>query len=162
LFVIDRGEAAEPAAAAERANSLAGQFIFDDQVHFVRDDYQGERILRLAKYASEHWNPGMLKDAGLTLARYKFDNFVKEIYLDSDTKIGLLSGAPFDDPALWFLTNDQIARARKVVNSIAGSRRLLAHSLITPKQPGWMEKVDRCIAEVKPDSWKGYTIGDPS
>ena len=131
LFVIDRAEAAEPAAAAERTNSLAGQFIFDDQVHFVRDDYQGERILRLAKYASEHWNPDMLKDAGLTLARYKFDNFVKEIYLDSDTKIGLLSGAPFDDPALWFLTNDQIARTRKVVNGIAGSRRLLAHSLIT-------------------------------
>ena len=25
-----------------------------------------------------------------------------------------------------------------------------------------MEEVDRCIAEVKPDSWKGYTIGDPS
>src|SRR5215472_15348107 len=156
------GMAAEPDAAAERTNSLAGQFIFDDQVHFVRDDYQGERILRLAKYASEHWNPDMLKDAGLTIARYKFDNFVKEIFLDSDTKIGLLSGAPFDDPALWFLTNDQIARARKVVNSIAGSRRLLAHSLITPKQSGWMEEVDRCIAEVKPDSWKGYTIGDPS
>jgi predicted TIM-barrel fold metal-dependent hydrolase len=162
LFVIDRAEAAEPAAAAERTNSLAGQFIFDDQVHFVRDDYQGERILRLAKFASEHWNPDMLKDAGLTLARYKFDNFVKEIFLDSDTKIGLLSGAPFDDPALWFLTNDQIARARKVVNAIAGSRRLLAHSLITPGQPGWMEEVDRCIAEVRPDSWKGYTIGDPS
>jgi len=156
LFVIDRAEAAEPAAAAERTNALAGQFIFDDQVHFVRDDYQGERILRLAKYASEHWNPVMLKDAGLTVARYKFDNFVKEIFLDSDTKIGLLSGAPFDDPSLWFLTNDQIARARKMVNAVAGSRRLLAHSLVTPGQPGWMEEVDRCIAEVKPDSWKGY------
>ena len=24
-----------------------------------------------------------------------------------------------------------------------------------------MEEVDRCIAEVKPNSWKGYTIGDP-
>src|SRR5262252_1626529 len=162
LFVIDRAEAAEPEAAAERTNSLAGQFIFDDQVHFVRDEYQGERMLRLGKYASEHWNPAMLKDVGLTLARYKFDNFVKEIYLDSDTKIGLLSGAPFDDPALWFLSNDQIARGRKVVNAIAGSRRLLSHSLITPGQPGWMEEVDRCIAEVKPDSWKGYTIGDPS
>jgi hypothetical protein len=121
LFVIDRAEAAEPEAAAERTNSLAGQFIFDDQVHFVRDDYQGERILRLAKYASEHWNPDMLKDAGLTLARYKFDNSVKEIYLDSDTKIGLLSGAPFDDPALWFLTNDQIAAMPLTVTSRAAS-----------------------------------------
>src|SRR5262249_29157321 len=113
LFEIDRAEAAEPGAAAERANSLAGPFFFGDQVHVVRDDYKGERILRRAKYASEHWNRGMLKDAGLTPERYKFDNFVKEIYLDSDTKIGLLSGAPFDDPALWFLSNDQIAHARK-------------------------------------------------
>src|SRR6201993_77958 len=43
LLAVARAEAAEPAAAAERTNSLAGQFIFDDQVHFVRDDYQGER-----------------------------------------------------------------------------------------------------------------------
>src|SRR5260370_20978597 len=62
LFVIDRAEAAEPAAAAERTNSLAGQFIFDHPVHFVRDGYQGERILRLPEYASEPWNPDMLND----------------------------------------------------------------------------------------------------
>jgi len=161
LFAVARAEAAEPGAAAERANGLAGQFIFDDQVHFVRDDFQGEKLLDLAKYASVHWNPDMLKDAGMTLARYKFDNFVKEVYVDSDTKIALLSGAPFDDPNWWFLSNDQMAQARKTVNSLAGSRRLLAHSLITPKQPGWTEEVDRCIAEVKPESWKGYTIGDP-
>ena len=37
------------------------------------------------------------------LERYKFQNFVKEIYFDSDTKIGLLSGAPFDDPSKWLL-----------------------------------------------------------
>jgi hypothetical protein len=24
-----------------------------------------------------------------------------------------------------------------------------------------MDEVDRCIAKIKPDSWKGYTIGDP-
>jgi uncharacterized protein len=29
------------------------------------------------------------------------------------------------------------------------------------KQPGWLEEVDRCVAAVKPESWKGYTIGDP-
>jgi hypothetical protein len=59
------------------------------------------------------------------------------------------------------LTNDQIAMARASINKISGSRRLLAHSVITPKRAGWMDEVDRCIATVKPDSWKGYTIGDP-
>jgi hypothetical protein len=31
---------------------------------------------------------------------------------------------------------------------------------VTPGQPGWLEQVDRAIAELKPDSFKGYTIGD--
>ncbi|HYZ40698.1 MAG TPA: amidohydrolase family protein [Stellaceae bacterium] len=162
VFEVSPAEAAQPEAAAERANSLAGQFILDDQVHFVRDDYNVPDILFLAKYAGQYWNTGLLKDSyGLSLDRYKFDNFLKEIYLDSDTKIGLLSGAPFDNRAEWFLTNDQIKQAADTVNSIAGSKRLLFHSVITPLQPGWMEEVDRCIAEVKPNSWKGYTIGDP-
>ena len=33
--------------------------------------------------------------------------------------------------------------------------------MITPKQPGWMEEVDKAIESYKPDSWKSYTIGDP-
>src|SRR5215468_10517326 len=34
VFDVSAAEAAEPAAAAERANGLASQFILDDQVHF--------------------------------------------------------------------------------------------------------------------------------
>jgi len=128
----------------------------------VRDDYRVEDILGLARYAGQHWNPSLLQDAlGVSLDRYKFENFLKEVYLDSDTKVALLSGAPFDNPAAWFLSNDQIKLANQTVNSIAGSKRLLFHSLFTPAQPGWMEEVDRYIAEVKPNSWKDYTIGDP-
>ncbi len=162
VFDVSEAEAAEPDAAAARAREHAGQFVFDDQLHFVRDDYKFEGLIGLAKYAAEYWNPSIAKDRyGLTLDRYKFDNFLKEIYLDSDTEIGLLSGAPFDDPANWLLTNDQIKQAADTVNSIAGTRRLYYHSVITPRQPGWMDEVERCIATVKPNSWKGYTIGDP-
>jgi len=162
LFSVDRAEAAQPDAAAARAAGLARQFVFDDQLHFVRDDYPWQGLSDLAKYAAAHWNPAMQKDAvGLGIDRYKFDNFLKEVYLDSDTRVGLLSGAPFDDPANWFLTNDQIRQAADTVNRIAGRQRLLCHSLFTPKQPGWLDEVDRCIATVRPTSWKGYTIGDP-
>ena len=159
VFDVGPTEAAQPDAAAARAASTSKQFIFDDQLHFVRDDYSNEALLGLAEYAVKNWNVG--KDAPMTLDRYKFDNFLKEIYLDSDTTVGLLSGAPFDDPSKWFLTNDQIKQAAQTVNSIAGGRRLLFHSLFTPKQPGWMEETERCIEVVKPTSWKGYTIGDP-
>lgn len=161
IFRVVEAEAAEPDMAEARRQSLKEQFIFDAQTHFVRDDFAQEGLLNLGKFASEHWNPAMLKDTGLTLQRYKFQNYLKEIFLDSDTKVALLSGAPFDDPTWELLSNDQMAAARASINKVADSRRLLCHAVITPGKPDWMEEVDRCLAEVKPDSWKGYTIGDP-
>src|SRR2546430_1556987 len=63
--------------------------------------------------------------------------------------------------AAFLAMNDNYGNAFELVNDFAGSRRLLAHSVITPKQPGWMEEVDKAIEVYKPDSWKSYTIGDP-
>ena len=160
VFEVSEAEAADRDMADERAKRLSSQFIFDDQTHFVRDDFDKEGLLGLGKYAVEHWNPGMASTP-MTLARYKFENYLKEIYLDSDTKIALLSGAPFDDPSWWLLSNGQIRDARGAINNIAGTKRMFAHSLFTPGQEGWMDQVDLAIAEYKPDSWKGYTVGDP-
>jgi len=75
--------------------------------------------------------------------------------------MALLSGAPFDDPSWWLLSNEQIAKAREMVNDFAGSRRLLAHSVITPKQPGWMDEVDKAIAVYNLIHGSRTTIGDP-
>ena len=161
VFQVEAAEPRDPEMMLARAQSLAGQFIFDVQTHFVRDDFKHEELLGLAQFAAEHWNPKMKEEGVNSLARYKFQNYVKEIYYDSDTSLALLSGAPFDDPTWWFLSNEQIVKARELINGFAGGRRLLAHTVITPKQPGWMDEVDKEIAVYKPDSWKGYTIGDP-
>ena len=161
VFQVAPAEAREPELMLARAQTLAGQFIFDVQTHFVRDDFNHAELLGLSKFASEHWNPKMKEEGVSSLARYKFQNYVKEIYYDSDTNLALLSGAPFDDPSWWLLSNEQIVKARELINDFAGSRRLLAHSVITPKQPGWMDEVDKAIEVYKPNSWKGYTIGDP-
>ena len=165
VFDVTEAEAADREMSDERAKLLSGQFIFDDQTHFVRDEFDKEGLLGLGDYASKNWNPAMIdeKKGGvpLTLARYKFQNYMKEIFIDSDTKVALLSGAPFDDPSWWLLSNDQIAGARDAVNNIAGTRRMFSHFVFTPNYPGWMEEVDRAIAELKPDGWKGYTVGDP-
>ena len=160
VWNVSEAEAADKDMANERAQRLSGQFIFDDQTHFVRDDFDKEGLLGLGKYAVEHWNPGMAQTP-MTLARYKFENYMKEIFMDSDTKVALLSSAPFDDPSWYLLFNDQLRDARAAVNSIAGSRRMLCHSVITPGQKGWMDEVDMAIEQYRPDSWKGYTIGDP-
>jgi predicted TIM-barrel fold metal-dependent hydrolase len=160
VFEVTAAEAADPDMLAARGDALSHQFIFDDQTHFVHDDFDQEGLLGLGVFASEHWNPG-LDASQLSLAYYKFENYVKQIFFNSDTKVALLSGAPFDDPAWWLLPNDQIKEAVDMMNGFAGSRRMLGHFVITPGQDGWMDEVDRAIDTISPDGWKAYTIGDP-
>jgi hypothetical protein len=158
IYNVARAEATDPGVADARASSLAKQFIFDCQTHFVRDDYKTD-ITGITKFAKAHWNPDM--EGEITLDRLKFSNYIKEIFVDSDTDVVILSGSPVDDDVNLFLTNDQIASARKSVNTVAGSRRMLAHGIIQPKSEGWLDDVDYAIEELGVDSWKGYTIGDP-
>jgi predicted TIM-barrel fold metal-dependent hydrolase len=158
IYSVAHAEASEPGAAADRAGSLANQFIFDCQTHFVRDDYTTD-ITALRQFAKDHWNPDIEDD--ITLDRLKFDNYVKEIFVDSDTKVALLSGTPVDDEVNMFLSNEQIAAARRSINTVARSRRMLAHSIIQPKEPDFLDAVDHALEVLEPDSWKGYTIGDP-
>ena len=80
--------------------------------------------------------------------------------MDSDTKVALLSNSPSDVPEDWFIPQDQVFKTREMVNKQAGTRRMLAHFTITPGQPGWLDQVDAAIERYKPDSWKGYTVGD--
>jgi len=159
LFDVSEAEAADVAMAQERAGALQGQFVFDVQTHFVRDDYTQEGFLGFLKHGAEIWKTG--DPNKITLYNVKFENYVRQIYLNSDTAVALLSGAPFDDKSWEFLTNQAIAEAVKMVNRTAGSTRLLGHAVVTPGQPGWMDEVDRALAERPPASWKMYTIGDP-
>jgi uncharacterized protein len=161
LFEVSEAEAAEPERVADRAKALQGQFIFDDQTHFVHDKFQQKGLLGLAVFAAEHWNPALTDKEKSDLYYYKFENYVRQIFLNSDTSVALLSGAPFDDPAWWLLPNEQIIEAVDIVNRIAGTRRMLGHAVVTPGQPGWLDAVDRAIDSLHPDSWKLYTIGDP-
>jgi len=160
-FGVSEAEASDLDAAGERLATYKGQFIFDDQTHFVRDDFKQDGLLGLTKWAEgAKVNPN-INSVPMDLSRYKMENYLKEIFLDSETTIALLSGAPFDDPAWWLISNDAIQDACRTVNKMAGTVRMLGHAVITPKYPNWMDEVDRAIAELKPVSWKAYTIGDP-
>ena len=80
--------------------------------------------------------------------------------MDSDTKVSLLSNSPSETPEDWFIPQEQVFLTREKVNKEAGSRRMLAHFTFTPGWPGWLDKVDEAVERFKPDSWKGYTVGD--
>jgi uncharacterized protein len=160
LFAVSEAEAATPELAEQRAQAMAGQFVMDTHTHFLRDDTRLTGFVNMrAAVGKSGWNQ-QIGDKPQTIADLKFDNYFKEIYLDSDTKVALITNSPSEVPEDWFLTQDQVFQTREKVNKEAGTRRMLAHFTITPGWDGWLEAIDRAIELYKPDSWKGYTIGD--
>lgn len=160
LYTVSRAEAQTPEAAAARQSSLAGQFIMDVHTHFLRPDTRIMTFVQQRRAVGQAgWNPALV-GREQTIADLMEANWFKEVFLDSDTSVAMISGAPSDDPQDWFLTNDMKFDARKRVNDAAGTRRVMSHAIFTPGQPGWMDEVERCIEQLRPDSWKGYTVGD--
>jgi uncharacterized protein len=158
-FDVTRAEAATPAQAQERADGLRDQFIMDMHTHFLRDDTRIQTFVRQREAVGKAgWNP-QLVGKPQTIEDLKWNNYFKEVFLDSDTKVALISSAPSDVPQDWFLTNEMAIAARDRVNREAGSRRMMAHAIFTPGQPGWLEALEAALA-ARPDSIKGYTIGD--
>ena len=156
IFDVSRAEASTPAMAQERADALKDQFIMDMHTHFLRDDTRIQTFVRQREAVGKAgWNPELVGKPQ-TIEDLKWNNYFKEIFLDSDTKIALISSAPSDIPQDWFLTNEMTIAARDRVNKEAGSRRMMAHAIFTPGQPGWLEALEHAFS-MKPDSIKGYT-----
>jgi len=160
LYAVSRAEAATPEMANERANALKSQFIMDMHTHFLRDDTRIMGFVAQREAVGKAgWNP-LLAGKPQTIEDLKFPNYFKEIYLDSDTKIALISGSGSEDPRDWFLTNEMKNDARTKVNKEAGTKRMYSHAIFMPGMPGWLDKVDHDLEVLKPDSFKGYTVGD--
>ena len=124
FFDASPAEAATPAMADERAGALKDQFIMDMHTHFLRDDTRIMNFVAMrAAVGKAGWNKS-LADKEQSIDDLKYDNYVKEVFLDSDSKIVLISSAPSDIEQDWFLTNEQMAQARDKVNQRFGSRRL--------------------------------------
>jgi hypothetical protein len=159
LFAATAAEATTPDLAQARADGLKNQFIMDMHTHFLRDDTRLTSFVNMrTSVGKSGWNKD-LTGKEQTLEDLKYDNYVKEMFYDSDTKIALISSAPSDIPRDWFLTNEQMAAARAKVNKAAGTRRLFSHMIFTPGQPGWLDQLEAGLA-LKPESVKGYTVGD--
>jgi uncharacterized protein len=197
FFDVDPIEMFEPTAYAQ-AGAPRDLFVFDDQLHMVRGSQAraGMALRALAQGPSagggrnpmnpqdlrdEHgnawgvWNPALV---GLpnTPDNFLITQFIKDVYLDSQVTVGLLSNVtasvinldnqPRRAPrnvgeALSgeILTAAQTAAARNFVNEISGSTRMLAHGLLYVGR-GNLEYIQRQIDENKPDSWKGYNVSN--
>ncbi len=160
LFDASLAEAATPDLANERAAGLSGQYVIDGHTHFLRDDTRLMNFVKMRDAVGKSgWNKS-LAEKEQTIDDLKYNNYIKEMYMDSDTKVALLSNSPSEVPEDWFIPQEQVFATREKVNKEAGTRRMLAHFTFTPGWPGWLDKVDEAVERFKPDSWKGYTVGD--
>jgi predicted TIM-barrel fold metal-dependent hydrolase len=160
LYEVLKGEERNLELAQARADGLKGEFVMDMHTHFLRDDTRLEGFVRSREAVGKAgWNPG-LAGKPQTIEDLKFANYFKEIFLDSDTKMACISGSYSVDERDSFLTNRMKFDARERVNREAGGRRMFSHAIFTPGWAGWLDKFDQENETLKPDSWKGYTIGD--
>jgi uncharacterized protein len=161
FFAVDPVEAVESAAADEARPT--DQFVFDIQTHHVAAPRQFPWLLGLRKMGRP-WNRELEKDRG-TMEDLYLGNYVKEIFLDSDTSVAVISGIPSATDAGNILPPDKMAETRDVVNRLTASQRLVAHGLAAPnKGPRDLDEMRRQAADLKISAWKCYTglpFGDP-
>jgi hypothetical protein len=198
FFNVSLIEMFEPAAYAAAAPPQ-DLFVFDDQLHFVRGSKPSPAGLRaIAQGPSSAptvkanpfnrqgqldergeswgvWNPALV---GLPIdpAYAHITRFIKDVYLDSQVTIGLLSNvtasmvqiegekarAPRNAEEAQrgeILTAAQTAAARNFINDIAGSTRMLCHGMLYPGK-GNLAYIQEQIDQNQPDSWKGYNISN--
>ncbi|HSB42515.1 MAG TPA: amidohydrolase family protein [Methylomirabilota bacterium] len=163
-------EAAEPAAFRERKGEAF--FIFDVQLHYVGAGYDPhdeeaprrgvtKQALLGLRRSSRRLNPALATDQG-TLADLAWSNMVKEVFLDSETDIGLISTPPGPYPQEAVVPPREMTHIRDEINRVTRSRRMLAHGLITPQLGrADLDFMDQQAAVLKVDAWKGYTGAAP-
>jgi len=160
LYAVEKGEAVNLDVAQARSDALKNQFVMDMHTHFLREGTPIKTFVAQRETVGKAgWNPALVGKPQ-TIDDLMFPNYFKEIFLDSDTKVACISGSYSVDEKFSFLTNQMKFDAREKVNREAGTKRMFSHAIFTPGHDGWMQKVEEENEKLKPDSWKGYTIGD--
>jgi hypothetical protein len=172
FFDVREVEAAEPPAFNARRGP--DFFIIDVQTHFVGDAYdpkdtEGKRkgvskkmLLELReKTRKSGANPALANDP-VDLEDLHWQKFVKEVFLDSETAVGLISTPPGPYPQEAPVPPQQMTHVRDEINRITRSQRMLAHGLVTP-QLGQrdLDFMTMQAETLKVDAWKAYTGGAP-
>ncbi len=149
-----------------RSSVDGGEFIFDVQGHFVNPSGAwlkrlpaGARPLSFAtsrESCKVHQGPGdydYLKCVGP-------DQFVKDVFMDSDTDLMVLSFVPSTKEGEPLTIEEAEATAR-IVEKLDGTHRLYIHGRVNPNQPGDLEAMDALAAKHRISAWKTYTQFGP-
>jgi predicted TIM-barrel fold metal-dependent hydrolase len=131
------------------------EFIFDVQGHFV--DPSGAWVKKASPDAFK-WSPKASCGKTPHLDCLGPEEFVKDVFRDSDTDMMVLSfvpSAPDSEP----LTIQAADAVRQIVDKMG--KRLLVHGRVNPNQAGDLERMDELKERWKVSAWKTYTQFGP-
>ncbi|HYG53680.1 MAG TPA: amidohydrolase family protein [Burkholderiales bacterium] len=88
------------------------------------------------------------------------DVFIKDVFMDSDTDVMVLSFVPSrrDAEPVTIQAADAV---RRTVEKLEGTHRLLLHGRVNPNQPGDVESMDELAGKWRVSAWKCYTQWGP-
>ncbi len=150
-------------AALAAAELGKREFIFDVQGHFVNPT--GAWTKRLPPDAKPLRFPSTRCDLAKGPGERAYlncigpDQFVKDVFLDSDTDLMVLSFVPStreDEP----LTIEEATATRDIVDKLEGSQRLMLHGRVNPNQKGDVEDMER-LKDFGIVAYKTYTQWGP-
>ena len=139
-------------------------FIFDVQGHFVNPTGAwlttlppGAQPLRFAETrgCAAASQPGLAY-----LQCIGPDEFIKDVFLDSDTDLIVLSFVPSTrkgEP----LTIEEAASTARIVEKMQGTHRMYLHGRVNPNQDGDLDAMDALAEKYPIAAWKTYTQWGP-
>ncbi|MEM8816238.1 MAG: amidohydrolase family protein [Pseudomonadota bacterium] len=127
------------------------EFIFDVQGHYVPPRVAASRKRECAKF--DYVSRDYMRCLGA-------DDFVKDVFLDADTDMMVLSFVPSRRDAEP-LTIEEADATRRIVDELEGTHRLLIHGRVNPNQEGDLDGMDELAESYGVSAWKTYTQWGP-
>ncbi len=140
-FQVDDCATRDPAAARE---ALAGDyFIMDVQTHHAETDFhQANGLEPLYRFFRGCPSSAveMFLPEGYECTRGEHEelsraNYIKEVLVDSETSIAVMSGIPSPGEAARFISNAEMSATRDYANQMGASERCISQGMVTPNIP---------------------------
>ena len=149
-FEMSEEAAFDEAAALEALGNR--EFIFDVQGHYLPPGGHMQKKAGCAE-AAEQLSREYMACIGA-------ESFKKDVFLDSDTDMMVLSFVPStrdSEP----LTIEEADATRQLIDDMEGGHRLLLHGRVNPNQDGDLDDMDELAERWGVSAWKCYTQWGP-
>lgn len=155
-FDVPEQAALDAEAAAEGFAGIGP--VIDVQTHFIADQRHMTQATANLMASYRNWAPEWW--TGLDgMVGYGFAEFLRCIFVESESIAAVLTAPPADQNGDRFLDNLELAGTREILDRMAGTGRLFNHVVVHPSLPGELDRMVDWSADLHPIGWKVYTAG---